>query len=141
MMTRRKGEITGGDLKRNWRRRVALPAEEVRDLSTERIFCVAGVLSATPSTYSLRRVAASTTAGKRRRTRPERTHAVGRHVGIARHHASQSWRHSSSSRVICYTPRSLQRLPKTEPFLVILRTMNKHAPPCRCGNFSCIGLD
>jgi hypothetical protein len=66
MMTRRKGEITGGDLKRNWRRRVALPAEEVRDLSTERIFCVAGVLSATPSTCSLRRVAASTTAGKRR---------------------------------------------------------------------------
>jgi hypothetical protein len=52
----RNGEIKRDDLKRKWSHHVALPAEEVRyPVSRELIFCAAGVLSATPFTYSLRR--------------------------------------------------------------------------------------
>jgi hypothetical protein len=64
-MRRGKGEITRNDLGRKWpllriipqfAHHVALPAEKVRDrVNREVIFCPAGVLSATPLTYSLRR--------------------------------------------------------------------------------------
>ena len=54
-MTRRKGEVTSGDLKRK-RHHVALPAGKVQDpVNRGVISCAAGVLSATPLTYSLRR--------------------------------------------------------------------------------------
>jgi hypothetical protein len=42
-------------LKRKWLRHLALPAEEVRLMNSEVIFCAAGVLSATPLMYFLRR--------------------------------------------------------------------------------------
>jgi hypothetical protein len=55
-MTLSKGEISRGDLKRKWPHHVALPVEKVQDpVNREVIFCAAGVLSATPFTYSLRR--------------------------------------------------------------------------------------
>jgi hypothetical protein len=63
-MSHRKGENTRGDLKRKWPRlrttprfphHVALAAEKVRDrVNRDVIFCAAGVLSATPFTYSTR---------------------------------------------------------------------------------------
>ena len=55
-MTRGRGEINRGDLKRKWPHHIALPAEKVRDrVNREVIFCAAGVLSATPLPYSMRR--------------------------------------------------------------------------------------
>jgi hypothetical protein len=55
-MIRRKGEINRGDLKHRWPHHVAVLAERAQDpVNREVMFCAAGVLSATPLTYSLRR--------------------------------------------------------------------------------------
>jgi hypothetical protein len=55
-MTCLKGEIICGDLKPKWPHHVALPAEKLRaPVNRELIFCAAGLLSATPLTYSMRR--------------------------------------------------------------------------------------
>jgi hypothetical protein len=54
--TRRKVEVTRDDLECKWPHHVALPLEKLRDpVDREVIFCAAGLLSATPLTYSLRR--------------------------------------------------------------------------------------
>jgi hypothetical protein len=51
-----KGEITRNDIKRKWPHHMALPGEKVRDrVNREVVFCAAGLLSATPLTYPLRR--------------------------------------------------------------------------------------
>jgi hypothetical protein len=55
-MTSRKCDMTRNDLDRKWPHHEVIPAEKVRDrVNTEVIICAAGVLSATPFTYSLRR--------------------------------------------------------------------------------------
>jgi hypothetical protein len=52
-MTRRKGEVAQSDLKRKWPHRVALPPKRRGLKNSEVICCAAGVLSATPFTYSI----------------------------------------------------------------------------------------
>jgi hypothetical protein len=50
-------QMERADLKRRWPHHVALPAQKVQGLTnSEVMFCAAGVLSATPLRYLLRRV-------------------------------------------------------------------------------------
>jgi hypothetical protein len=55
-MTRRKGELTTTQLKRDWPHHVALPVEKVRGIANgETVRGFAGTLSAAALTYHLRR--------------------------------------------------------------------------------------
>jgi hypothetical protein len=88
-MTGRKGKITRNNLERKWPRlrtvpqfphHVALPAEKVRDrVNREVIFCAAGILSATPLTYSMRRDHSDVVVFCF--ANPEDAHAFAKHFG------------------------------------------------------------
>jgi hypothetical protein len=54
-MTPRKGEITRADVECKWPHRVRSPPKVRDPVIRQAIFCAAGVLSATPLTFFLRR--------------------------------------------------------------------------------------